>query len=244
MDWSELVETLQNMMVSRATGGSVPDREYKQVREHLLLNQELAEKLPRFARTCRDPSQFWGYIKQYPSYYQRREHIWDGFRPALESLKSQERSPADDIVEATLAKLDIEFVSEAWKKALDRRSDDPEGAITSARTLLETVCKCILDDLGTSHDKNADLPRLYRLTAQSLNLAPDQQSQQIVRRMLGSCQSVVESVGALRNVLSDSHGKGKESTEPLPRHAELAVNLAGSMATFLVATWETQKAGQ
>ena len=30
-------------------------------------------------------------------------------------------------------------VSEAWARALNRRSKDPEGAITAARTLLETV---------------------------------------------------------------------------------------------------------
>ena len=98
MDWSELVEILQNMMTSRAIGGSVSDREYKEIREHLLLNKELAQKLPRFVRTCRDPSQFWGYIKQFDSYAARREHIWNEFRPAFEFLESQARSPADEAV--------------------------------------------------------------------------------------------------------------------------------------------------
>jgi hypothetical protein len=44
--------------------------------------------------------------------------------------------------------IDIRSVSEMWHKALDRRTDDPDGAITAARTLLETVCKHILDELG------------------------------------------------------------------------------------------------
>ena len=53
--------------------------------------------------------------------------------------------------------------------------------------------------------------------------------------------SVVEGVGALRNRHSDAHGKGASGTKPAPRHAELAVNLSGTMATFLLQTWEARK---
>jgi Abortive infection C-terminus len=44
--------------------------------------------------------------------------------------------------------------------------------------------------------------------------------------------------------LSDAHGKGKVPAKPEARHAELAVNLAGAMATFLVQTWEAQNTGK
>lgn len=47
-------------------------------------------------------------------------------------------------------------------------------------------------------------------------------------------------LGALRNRLSDAHGKGKGGVKAAPRHAELAVNLAGSTALFLLATWEAK----
>ncbi|MGD0462087.1 MAG: abortive infection family protein [Tepidisphaeraceae bacterium] len=43
------------------------------------------------------------------------------------------------------------------------------------------------------------------------------------------------------NRLSDAHGRRKTAARPLARHAELAVNLAGAMATFLVATLEARK---
>ncbi len=50
-----------------------------------------------------------------------------------------------------------------WKKALERRHSDPDGAITSARTLLETVCKRILDEAGDVRIRTEeDLPALYR----------------------------------------------------------------------------------
>lgn len=238
MDWLELVESLQNMMLSKAEYGGVSNSDFKSVREQILANKELAKKLPRFVRTCSDPTQFWGYITKFRNYSERREHIRKEFRPASDFLESRERSPADDTVADALAKLDIQHVTEAWEKALERRSDDAEGAITAARTLLETVCKCILDDIGAEYNKDSDLPKLYYLTAEKLNLTPNKQSEKIMKRILGSCQSVVEGIGALRNLLSDSHGKGKEPIEPEPYHAELAVNLAGSMATFLVQVWE------
>jgi len=52
---------------------------------------------------------------------------------------------------------------------------------------------------------------------------------------------VVEGFGALRNKLSDPHGKGPKGAKPDTRHADLAVNLAGSMAMFLIETWEHRK---
>ena len=57
-------------------------------------------------------------------------------------------------------------------------------------------------------------------------------------QILGGCSTVVEGLGAVRNKLSDSHGKGKGRAKPGPRHARLAVNLAGAMATFLVETYD------
>jgi hypothetical protein len=45
----------------------------------------------------------------------------------------------------------------------------------------------------------------------------------------------------LENRLGDAHGQGKRPLKPLPRHAELAVNMAGSMASFLLATFEAKR---
>ena len=57
---------------------------------------------------------------------------------------------------------------------------------------------------------------------------------------LRPCTSVVEGLGALRNRLSDAHGQGKSGVKPASRHAELAVNLAGALAVFMLATREAQ----
>ncbi|WP_228128807.1 abortive infection family protein [Acinetobacter sp. CIP 51.11] len=45
----------------------------------------------------------------------------------------------------------------------------------------------------------------------------------------------------MRNKVGDAHGQGKVNFKPASRHAELAVNLAGTMAGFLFSTWEIKK---
>jgi hypothetical protein len=126
-------------------------------------------------------------------------------------------------------------------KALDRRLDDPDGAITSARTLLETVCKRILDEAGETYSDKEDLPKLFSMVAELLNLSPSQHSEKVFKTILGNCQSVVNSLGSLRNKIGDAHGRGGVPIRAAPRHAALAVNLAGTMATFLVETWQERQ---
>jgi hypothetical protein len=143
-------------------------------------------------------------------------------------------------VTGTNAKWDTAGITEVWQKALDRRHEDPEGAITAARSLLESVCKRILEECGVEYGDNADLPKLYGLTSKELNLAPSQHTEEAFKKILGGAHSVVDGLANLRNRLGDAHGQGKRSVKPLPRHAELAVNMAGSMASFLLATFEAR----
>lgn len=240
----EQAETLQNMLVSRATGGSENEAEYRQLRGVFLSDPGLAPLLPDFVRTCRSLVQFWPFIQhKYPTYSERRDFIWESFRPLLERL-DRGGHPADGHVSATLEQYDETHVNAVWSKALERRATDPEGAITAARTLLESACKHILDDLEVEYDDRADLPRLYKMTAEALNVAPTQHTEQVFRQILGGCTSVVDGLGSLRNRLSDAHGKGRVPSRPAPRHAELAVNLAGAMASFLVQTWEARHKGE
>lgn len=149
-------------------------------------------------------------------------------------------SPSDTTISTALDRFDREVVHRRWADALVRRATDPEGAITLARTLLEDVIKWLLSKQGIAYEDKAELPALYRLIAVELRLAPDAYTEDVFKRILGSCQSVVESLGTLRNRLSDSHSSGPLRAKPHGRHAELAVNLSGTMATFLIATWESQ----
>ena len=81
---------------------------------------------------------------------------------------------------------------------------------------------------------------LYGAVAKSLNLAPSQHTDDLFKRILGGCFSVVEGLGALRNRISDAHGQDSKR-RPASRHAKLAVTLAGAVATYLWATYEARQ---
>lgn len=238
----EQTEALQNLLVSQATGNAESDAEFTRLRQVVLSQASLDPYTPRFLRTCRNLGQFWQFIKQqFGTYAERRKYLWNEFRPMLELLERGGAAPSDQVVSVAIDKFDASNLQAAWSKALDRRVSDPEGAITMARTLLESVCKHILEEAEVVFDDSPDMNKLYRQTAEQLNIAPSQHTEQVFKQILGGCTSVVEGLGALRNRLSDSHGRGKAGVKPAPRHAELAVNLAGALAVYLLATWEARR---
>jgi hypothetical protein len=241
-DLFEKAEKLQNLLVARATGEGDSDRDYVRLRQELLSKPGIKALVPSFVRTSRTTDQFWGFIqKAFPTYKERREFLWKEFQPLLDHLEDGGTTPAVVGVSELLGNLDDDHVHELWERALQRRIDDPEGAVTLARSLLESICKTILDTDGIAYPNSADLPKLYKTVAERLKLGPNQHGEKVFKQILGGCTSVVEGLGALRNQLGDAHGKGRHPAKPAARHAELAVNLAGTMATFLVATWNARK---
>jgi hypothetical protein len=56
---------------------------------------------------------------------------------------------SDEVVSATL--MPRKNLMDTWEKALQLRATDPDGAITSARTLLESTFKHVLDEKGISY---------------------------------------------------------------------------------------------
>jgi hypothetical protein len=234
----EAVLAIQALLIARATGSSDATLgQYEELRRRLLVDGQISQQLPSYVRTSRSLEQFWAFIRQTSGYQARREQIWADFAPALDRL--EQSSPNDVAVSAALAIDSLEAVRTEWQRALDRRATDPEAAITAARSLLESTCKHVLHGLHEEYDDRDDLPKLYKRTAKALGLAPDQYAEEIFRQILGGCTSVVDGLGALRNRFGDAHGKGPKAVRPAPRHAELAVNLAGAVAVFLLDTYKT-----
>lgn len=236
------VESFQNLLIAYATGEKVEESEFTALRSELVANRELSDRLPRLVPTCRSLRQFWALISSKSETYKgRREYLWAEFGPLLQELEGVNGTPADSRVSEVLKEFDADHVHRTWETALQRRVIDPDGAVTLARTLLETVCKHLLDKVGISYASNADLPGLYRLVALRLCLAPSQDIERPVRQMMGGATTAVEGIGALRNRTGDAHGKGQLGDATTPQLAELAVNLAGAMALFLVETWQEQR---
>jgi hypothetical protein len=194
----EQARMIENILVAACEGHRTSDRLYRQLRGMLLQEPSIKLLLPPFVRTSRDLNHFWSYIKGHSGQWEpRRVHVREAMTPLIDYLEGSNGTPADPIVSEVLQSFDADGVHRVWIKALERRLTDPEGAITSARTLLETVCKRVLDETGTEYDDKDDLPALYRAVATKLNIAPSQHSEQTFKRILGGATSVVEGLGSL-----------------------------------------------
>jgi hypothetical protein len=233
----ELAQYFQDNLIIRATGGDFNNELFVFVRNELLKNKALEPYLPKWLNTTRTIEQFWPLIKaKFQHYSERKEYLWNEFAPLLNYLENKIVSPIN-----TAISFDEAHIHNEWQKALERKESDPEGAITSARTLLESVLKYILDEQAILYKEGIDLPELYKEVSKSLNLAPEQHQEQIFKQILSGTHSVVNGLGALRNKLGDAHGKSKSNVKPKERHSELAVNLAGSVSIFLIKTFKDIK---
>lgn len=235
---------MQLMLINVATSGHSKDvdKEYVQLREKLINTTTIKALLPEWLMLNRDLFQFWQFIKRMlPTYAERRSFIYDAFAPVLLHLEGNESAPIEFTATEKLKNYGTSYVNEEWNKMLERKATDTMGAITSSRTLIETVCKYILDELKEAYDHKADLPVLYKTCAKALNLSPDQHTEPIFKQILSGCYSVVDGLGALRNAHGDAHGKREISSKPDKRHADLAINLAATMAMFLLETYESNK---
>lgn len=232
-------KALQELMVRKVGGDhSVEAEEYEQVRRAFLRDPQMPPHLiPELVKDNRDLDTLWTYAKDYHgSWEPRRRHVREEFGPLLDHLDRPQLAPADGAITSGLTRFDSEAVTEAWQRALQRRSSDPAAAITAARTMLESVLMNVLDDAEESYGDADDLPKLYRQVSELLNLAPSQHTETIFKQVLGGCAAVVGGLGAVRNKVGDAHGTGRRPVKPAPRHAELVVNLAGAMALFIIQT--------
>jgi hypothetical protein len=238
----EQANMLKDILTARVNGAPADAHAYAQLRGALLRNSFTAALVPDVVVASHELADFWRTISdRFGPKDLKRKFVSDAFAPLLARLERTDRAPSAIIAADAITVLDSQHVAKTWERALARCSSEPESALTSARELLESVCKHILEDLSVPHDPNADLPRLWGLCAQQLDLAPSQHAHAPLKTILGNCQSIVQNIGAVRNRLGDAHGKGRAKARAEERHATLAVTLAGAMSTFLLDTYKATK---
>ncbi|MCC5986056.1 MAG: abortive infection family protein [Pararhodobacter sp.] len=241
-DLFECAIYLRNNIIGLTTeGGS--EAGYKAARIRLMNDPASKRLLPEFVRHSNDAASvraaLWTVASGSGSWAIRRGHVSDAFKPILAFLETG-GGAADNAITDGLTDYDAPAIQAFWAKALERRSTDPDGAVTAASTLLEEVCKHIIEDSGNDWEKNWNIPKLYAEASKNLNLAPSQHQENLFKTILGNCQSIVQSIGSLRNKGGDAHAGGRSRVPFKPRHAALTVNLAGSMALFLIETWQSR----
>ena len=129
------------------------------------------------------------------------------------------------------------FIDEQIKKC-DRKlaENDFDGAITNARSLLEAVLSEVEQELSLESPPpyDGDLVKLYKRVQKLLNLEPSRTDiAEPLKQVLGGLTSIVSGLSGLRNKMGDAHVR---SYQPAQRHAVLVVNVAKTLAAFLVET--------
>lgn len=138
----------------------------------------------------------------------------------------------------TVAAASDEFVREHIEKCERKlREGDYRGAITNARSLCEEVLcdmEWHLDPDAKSYD--GDLPKLFKRVRKLLNMDPNAYTEMdAVLELLRGMISIVGGIAGMSNRMGDRHGGGR--VRPHQHHAALAVNVANTLCSFLVASY-------
>ena len=133
----------------------------------------------------------------------------------------------------------IEQHIEAIENALE---NVPDFAFDLSKTLIESVCKTVLSDMGQPADRNWDAPKLLRETTNRLNLLPRNhpdaaRARGSVEKALRGMLQTVQGLCEFRNSYGmASHGRDAFSARLGLRQATLAAQAADTIVSFLYRT--------
>jgi Abortive infection C-terminus len=167
----------------------------------------------------------------------------DGFKHENGRLLQRGHSVGLPTVSAAAAALDVPELHRQLNRLTSAANDDPALAIGTAKELVETTCKTILQARGVPADDSADITELVKATRKELGLLPDgvpsaAKGAEVIRRLLSNLGSVAQGLGELRNLYGTGHGRAGASKGLSARHARLAVGSAATLASFLLETHE------
>jgi len=119
---------------------------------------------------------------------------------------------------------------------------DPSLAIGTAKDLVETCCKSILNRQGITFSRSASLPDLTKLLAKELKLVPEGISDEAkgaetIRLLLRNLATVTQYLAELRSLYGSGHGRDGRHRGLEPRHARLAVGAAVAFVDFVSETY-------
>jgi hypothetical protein len=165
----------------------------------------------------------------------------DGFKFEGGKLNSIARHHSLERISAATVSFDLPELQRQIQRMHSAIEDDPGLAIGTAKELVESVCKTILDSRNIAYPSDADISALVKDARKALGLIPDSipnaaKGAESIRRLLSNLANVAQGLSELRNLYGTGHGKVGAAKGLSPRHARLAVGSAAALATFLFET--------
>lgn len=154
-------------------------------------------------------------------------------RRRLRRLLFSEGAPTGLTLRA--AKLSSWRVKRLWFRTVGRLEKSPAAAITSARSMLESVCKLVLRGLGQDPNLSAgDLPRLVKQTREALGLGSGNV------QLAAAVSTAVQGVAEISNRTGDRHGTEAERDTSLAE-ARAVVHFCFAVALYLLDVYRVSR---
>ena len=187
----------------------------------------------------------WGIIEVYKG-------EWDDEKKSLleKCKKIAERLASINVNLGTLKNRATKFNEKYLKEQISRIEKsietDPELAIGTAKELVETCCKTILDEAGYKYQEKDNIQKLTKETLAQLQLIPDgvnskSRGSDTIKRILQNLGAIGNGLAELRGLYGTGHGKNGKSNGLSQRHAKLALGASITLTTFLFETNEERK---
>lgn len=164
----------------------------------------------------------------------------DGFDWVGSKLVRSTGTPVlDDLHEAH--RLEGTHLAQQIQRMKESVEADPSLAIGTAKELIETVCKTILEERGKPVEGTPDIPTLTKALLKELQLVPEgvadgRRGADTIKAILRSLGTIGNDLAQLRGLYGTGHGKSAKTMPLQPRHAKLAVGAAATLVTFLYET--------
>ncbi|MBU1087146.1 MAG: abortive infection family protein [Candidatus Omnitrophica bacterium] len=190
--------------------------------EHFInVLESLSAKNQRYSLIdlCRNPPKYSGM----PQEEERKDLLRD-------ILSVNGHSP----VSISLDGVTFRSVREQWWVAISRLAESPSGAITAARSLIETTCCAIIAENKEEPIDSGKILELLKKTTAILKLTSNNNVPQSIRKIVNGLYTMFNGLAELSNSAGDRHGNAEGLRITDTTLASIAVHSAGVVSLFLV----------
>lgn len=132
---------------------------------------------------------------------------------------------------------DFKSIEKEFERALDNIATDPYASVTAASSIIESLCKTILESNDAALPNKQTIQNLWRETKNFLSLNPNRLLSDDKNRVVVGLSSIVDGIGAFRTHGGSAHGRGIAPPKVSATEARLAVNASHTLVSYVVETW-------
>lgn len=135
--------------------------------------------------------------------------------------------------------IDIYYINsllERCKKNFENNEYDE--IVTKSRTLVEEVLIYVLEKENIAFDKNGDIAKYYKDIKNVLKFNIDKKLDERIKKLLGSLETIVNSIAEFRNNYSDAHGVGANRIIVNQNEAKLVMNSAIVLCNYIIEVYD------